>query len=64
MRYLQSSWNKAEAVSNVVDAELELEAAELGDKKDTEYFKLQTSKAEADFEVMEAKEMLMNETEL
>jgi hypothetical protein len=46
-----------------LEAELALKAAELRDKKDTEYLKLQNRKAEAYLEVLEAKEKLMSETD-
>ena len=64
--YLRAVFNKAKAVHVVRKAELELKAAELGDgdKKDTEYFKLQTRKAKAHLEVVKAEGMLMAKLEL
>ena len=61
--YLRAVFNKAKAVHNVRKAELELKDAELGDKKDTQYLKLQTRKAKAHLEVVKAEEMLMRKLE-
>ncbi|GAB7333251.1 hypothetical protein MBLNU13_g04898t1 [Cladosporium sp. NU13] len=61
--YHRAVLHKAKAVHNVRKAELEVKEAELGDKKDNEYFKLQTRKAKAHLEVVKAEGMLMRKLE-
>ncbi|KAM0711116.1 hypothetical protein Q7P35_001855 [Cladosporium inversicolor] len=60
--YLQARFNKAKGVHVALEAELMPKAAVLGDKKDTEDFKLQTRKAEAHWEVVKAEGKLLAKT--
>lgn len=60
--YHQARFNKAKGVHTALEAELMLKAAVLGDKKDSEYFKLQTRKAEAHLEVVKAEGKLLAKT--
>ena len=60
--YLRAGFNKAKGVHVALEAELMLKAAVLGHKKDTEYFKLQTRKAGAHWEVVKAEGKLLAKT--
>lgn len=57
--YLQAVLSRAQANSGVALAEFELKAAECGDDKDAEYFRLQTRKAEAHRGAIRAKGVLL-----
>lgn len=56
VKVLEILLNKAQAAHEVVEVELELKKAEVGDEKEPEILKLLTRKAEAYLEVVEAEE--------
>jgi hypothetical protein len=64
VQYLQMLLSKAQAVYDVVETEFDLKAASIGRSKDSEYFEIQTRKAEAHLMVVKAEGKLMLATEL
>jgi len=61
--YHQALHSKAKAVYRVAEVKLEIKAAELGGKKDSEYLELKIRKAKAHLEVVQAEEVLLGENE-
>ena len=61
---LRAMLKKAQANSGVALAEFENKAAECGDNKDTEYFQLQTRKAEARRAAVQAQGEILRKTGL
>lgn len=59
---LRAMLKQAQANSGVALAEFEIKAAECGDNKDAEYFRLQTRKAEAHREAVQAQRSILLRT--
>ena len=62
VQFLQAVLKKAQANSGVALAEFALKAAECGDDKDDEYFQLQTRKAEAHRDAVQAQGEILRKT--
>ena len=61
-RYVRAVLRRAQANSGVALAEFDVKAAECGEDKDTEYYQLQTRKAEAHRDAVQAQGGILRKT--